>query len=95
MNELLDDAYSGRQYALGTSRYLKTIYVGGIPTFVQAGLCMYLKPQVTFEEVQRLAQNLCISLRQNVPQPIQSVAKPKLPPGGKTLLTRPNSVNTV
>jgi hypothetical protein len=56
---------------------------------------MHLKPELTFEEVQRLAQNLGISLRQTMLQPTQSVAKSKLPPGVKRLLTRPNSVHTV
>jgi hypothetical protein len=56
---------------------------------------MHLKPELTFEEVQRLAQNLGISLRQTMLQPTQPVAKPKLPPGVKTLLTRPNYVHTV
>ena len=75
-------------------RDLKTIYVEGLPPFVQAGLRMHLKPDLTFEEVQRLAQNLGISLRQTMLQP-SLVAKPKLPLGVKTLLTRPISVNTV
>jgi hypothetical protein len=56
---------------------------------------MHLKPEQTFEEVQRLAQNFGISLRQTLLQPTQPVAKHKLPPGVKTLLTRPASVNTV
>jgi hypothetical protein len=42
-----------------------------------------------------MAQNLGISLRQTMFKPTQPVAKPKLPPGVKTLLTRPNSVHTV
>ena len=75
-------------------RDLKTIYVEGLPPFVQAGLRMHLKPDLTFEEVQRLAQNLGISLRQTMLQP-SLVAKPKLPLGVKPLLTRPISVNTV
>ena len=75
-------------------RDLKTIYVEGLPPFVQAGLRMHLKPDLTFEEVQRLAQNLGISLRQTMLQP-SLVAKPKFPLGVKPLLTRPISVNTV
>ena len=75
-------------------RDLKTIYVEGLPPFVQAGLRMHLKPDLTFEEVQRLAQNLGISLRQTMLQP-SLVANPKPPLGVKPLLTRPISVNTV
>jgi hypothetical protein len=80
---------------VANKRDMKTIYVEGHPPFVQAGLRMHLKPEITFEEVQRLAQNLGISLRQTMLQPTQPVAKSKLPPGVKTLLIRPTSVNTV
>jgi hypothetical protein len=48
---------------------LTTIYVEGLPTFVQAGLRMHLTPGMTFETVQRLAHNLGVSLRQAVAQP--------------------------
>jgi hypothetical protein len=51
----------------------------GLPPFVQAGLCMHLKPELTFEELQTLAQNFGISLRKTLLQPTQPVAKPKLP----------------
>jgi hypothetical protein len=47
---------------------LKTIYVEGLPPFVQAGLRMHLTPSLSFEEVQRLAHNLGISLRQTMLQ---------------------------
>jgi hypothetical protein len=75
-------------------RDLKTIYVEGLPPFVQAGLRMHLKPELNFEEVQRLAQNLGVSLRQTMLQPTSQVAKPKIPPGVKTLLPRLTSINT-
>jgi hypothetical protein len=51
---------------------LTTIYVEGLPTFVQAGLRMHLTPGMTFETVQRLAHKLGVSLRQTVAQPLTS-----------------------
>jgi hypothetical protein len=74
---------------------LKTIYVEGLPLFVQAGFRMHLTPSLSFEEVQRLAHNLGISLRQTMLQFSQGGVKPKLPPGVKPLLPRPSTVSTV
>ena len=76
-------------------RDLKTIYVEGLPPFVQAGLRMHLKPELTFEEVIRLAHNLGVSLRQTMLQPTRQADRTKVPPGVKALLTRMDSVNTV
>jgi hypothetical protein len=55
---------------------------------------MHLKSELTFEEVQRIAQNLGVSLRQTMLQPTIQVAKPKIPPGVKTLLPLLASINT-
>jgi hypothetical protein len=75
---------------------LKTIYVEGLSPYVQTGLRMHLKPGHTFEEVQRLAHNMGLSLRQAMAQTPNSVVgvKPKYPPGLKTLLPRPVNVIT-
>jgi hypothetical protein len=71
---------------------LTTIYVEGLPTFVQAGLRMHLTPGMTFETVQRLAHNLGVSLRQAVAQhPAPSVVS-RQPAGVKSLLPRQGSV---
>jgi hypothetical protein len=71
---------------------LTTIYVEGLPTFVQAGLCMHLTPGMTFETVQRLAHNLGVSLKQAVAQPLTSSVISKQTSGVKSLLPRPGSV---
>jgi hypothetical protein len=71
---------------------LTTIYVEGLPTFVQAGLRMHLTPGMTFEVVQRLAHNLGVSLRQAVAQPLTSSVVRRQPSGVKSLLPRPASV---
>jgi hypothetical protein len=65
-------------------RDLKTIYVEGLPPFVQSGLRMHLTPDMTFEHVQRLAHNLGISLTQTIQQssqPTPKVTPPKYPSG--------------
>jgi hypothetical protein len=71
---------------------LTTIYVEGLPTFVQAGLRMHLNPGMTFENVQRLAHNLGVSLRQAVAQPLTSSVDRRQPSRVKYLLPRPGSV---
>jgi hypothetical protein len=71
---------------------LTTIYVEGLPTFVQAGLRMHLTPRMTFEAVQMLAHNLGVSLRQAVAQPLTSSLVSKQPSGVKSLRPRPGSV---
>jgi hypothetical protein len=76
-------------------RDLTTIYVEGLPTFVQAGLRMHLTPGMTFETVQRLAHNLGISLRQAVAQPVVSSLASRQPMGVKSLLPGPGSVHAV
>jgi hypothetical protein len=79
-------------------RDLKTIYVEGLPPFVQSGLRMHLTPDMTFEHVQRLAHNLGISLRQTIQQssqPTPKVTPPKYPSGVKAFLPRSGSVHTV
>jgi hypothetical protein len=74
---------------------LKTIFVEGLPPFVQAGLRMHLTPSLSFEEVQRLAHNLGVSLRQTMLQSSPGGVKPRVPPGVKSLVTRPSTVSTV
>jgi hypothetical protein len=74
---------------------LTTIYVEGIPTFVQAGLCMHLTTGMKFETVRRLAHNLGVSLRQTVAQPLTSSVVSRQPSGVKYLLPRPGSVLTI
>jgi hypothetical protein len=76
-------------------RDITTIYVEGLPTFVQAGLRMHLTPGMTFETVQRSAHNLGISLRQAVAQPVVSSLASRQPMGVKSLITRPVSVHAV
>jgi hypothetical protein len=76
-------------------RDLTTIYVEGLPTFVQAGLRMHLTPGMSFETVQRLAHNLGVSLRQAVAQPQAQSQGVKHPFGVKALLPRPGSVLAV
>jgi hypothetical protein len=71
---------------------LTTIYVEGLPTFVQDGLRMHLTPGMTFETVQRLAHNFGLSLRQVVAQPLTSSVVGRKPSEVKYLLPRPGSV---
>jgi hypothetical protein len=71
---------------------LTTIYVEGLPTFVQAGLRMHLTPGMTFETVQRLAHNLGVSLRQAVAQPPAPSVVSRQLSGVKSLLPRLGSV---
>jgi hypothetical protein len=74
---------------------LKTIYVEGLPPFVQAGLRMHLTPDMSFEKVQRLAFSLGTSLRQTILQSANSSGKAKVPLGVKTFLPRAGSVQAV
>jgi hypothetical protein len=74
---------------------LKTIYVEGLPPFIQAGLRMHLTPDMSFEKVQRLAFSLGTSLRQTILQSNQAAAKAKVPLGSKTFLHRPGSVHSL
>jgi hypothetical protein len=74
-------------------RDLTTIYVEGLPQFVQSGLRMHLTPGMSFETVQRLAHNLGVSLRQTIEQSTTQVP-PKYPPGVKGVFPR-GSAQTV
>jgi hypothetical protein len=76
-------------------RDLTTIYVEGLPTFVQAGLRMHLKPGMSFETVQRLAHNLCVTLRHAVAQPQTKSVGTKTPFGVRTLIPSSGSVLVV
>ena len=49
---------------------LKTIFVEGLPPFVQAGLRLHLAPDMSFDKVTRLAHDLGMSLRQTALQAI-------------------------
>jgi hypothetical protein len=73
---------------------MKTIYVKGLPPFIQAGLRMHLTPDMSFEKVQRLAC-LGTSLRQTILQSNQTAAKYKVILGSKTFLHRPDSVHSL
>jgi hypothetical protein len=74
---------------------LKTIYVEGLPPFIQAGLRMHLTPDMSFDKVQRLAFRLGTSLRQKIVQSNHTTAKAKVPLGSKTFLHRPGSVHSL
>jgi hypothetical protein len=81
-----------------SKRDIKTIHVERLPPFVQSGLRMHLTPDMTFENVQRLAHNLGISLRQIIhqsSQPTPKVTPPKYPSGVKAFLPRSGSVHAV
>jgi hypothetical protein len=69
-----------------------TIYVEGLPTFVQAGLRMHLTSGMKFETVHRLAHNLGVYLRQAVAQTPTPSLVSRQPMGVKSLLPRPGSV---
>jgi hypothetical protein len=74
---------------------LKTIYVEGLPPFVQAGLRMHLTPEMSFEKVQQSAFSLGTSLRQTILQSSNSSGKAKVPLGVKTFMPRAGSVQAV
>jgi hypothetical protein len=73
---------------------LKTIYVEGLPPYVQAGLRLHVTPGMSFDQVQRMAHNLGTSLRQTVAQ-VPTVKVIKTPVGVKPFLARGNSVQLV
>jgi hypothetical protein len=73
---------------------LKTIYVEGLPPYVQAGLRLHVIPGMSFDQVQRMAHNLGTSLRQPVPQ-VPTVKVIKTPTGVKPFLARGNCVYLV
>jgi hypothetical protein len=73
---------------------LKTIYVEGLPPYVQAGLRLHITPGMSFDQVQRMAHNLGTSLRQTVAQ-VQTVKVIKTPAGVKPFLARGNFVKLV
>jgi hypothetical protein len=70
---------------------LKTIYVEGLPLYVQAGLPLHVTPGTSFDQVQRMAHNLGTSLRQTVAK-VPTVKVIKTPAGVKPFLARGNSV---
>jgi hypothetical protein len=73
---------------------LKTIYIEGLTTYVQAGLRHNVTPGMSFDQVQRMAHNLGKSLRQTVAQ-VPEVKVIKTPAGVKPILSRGNSVQLV
>ena len=73
---------------------LKTIYVEGLPPYVQAGLRLHVTPGMSFDQVQRMAHNLGTSLRQTMAQ-VPAVKVMKTPGGVKPLLSRGHSVQMV
>jgi hypothetical protein len=76
-------------------RYLTTIYVEELPTFIQDGLRMHLTPGMSFETVQRLTHNLGVSLRQAMGQHQTTSIGTKTPFGIWALLPRSGSVLAV
>jgi hypothetical protein len=73
---------------------MKTIYIKGLPPYVQAGLRLHVTPEMSFDQVQRMAHNLGTSLRQMVAQ-VPTIKVIKTPAGVKPLLARGNSVQLV
>jgi hypothetical protein len=73
---------------------LKTIFIEGLPPYVQAGLRLHVTPGMSFDQVQRVAHNLGTSLRQTMAQAPSSKAI-KTPLGVKPLLVRGSSVQVV
>jgi hypothetical protein len=75
---------------------LKTIFIEGLPSYVQAGLRLHVTPEMSFDKVLRVAHNLGTSLRQTMARaPTGSVSKVLTPVGVKPFLIRGPSVNTV
>ena len=77
---------------------LKTIFLEGLPPFIQAGMRLHVTPSMSFEKVQQLAHDLGSSLRQTALQAASPPSKGKLVAGVKpvaTRVTRPGAVNVV
>jgi hypothetical protein len=73
---------------------LKTIFIKGLPPYVQAGLRLHITPGMSFDQVQRVAHNLGTSLRQTMAQAPRAKAI-KTPLGVKHLLDRGSLVQKV
>jgi hypothetical protein len=72
----------------------KTIYVVGMPPFIQAGLLLHLITSMIFEKVQRLAYDMGTSLRQTALLVVSPPLKGK-PSGVKHIVSRIPRVGAV